>query len=420
MKFLFLCMLFSFAATAFCQKGIRGKIVSDKDEAVPQANVFISNTSIGTYTNATGEFTLNNVPEGAITIVVSHVAYEVETVPVLADAHSKYYIVRLQPKSNELSAVLIGKYDKRGWKKWGDTFTEAFLGTAAYAKNCVIQNKDAVYFIYNSKTKQLRAYASENLLIENRALGYQLTVTLADFMYDLSDKVVDYQVFTLFKELEGTADEELQWRKNRADVYSLSLMHFMRALHARNFRNEGFQVRWIEVKPNKEKQRVQALYKESFSRVKDSSGNEESNDVAVAKLVEKSFAKDSLLYYTKVLEEKDRTENLHLELLQFKDIARPADDNTVLLNFDGYIQVTYTKAKEPAEYTAYKNKLYGNADLPDANSLRSYPSTEFRLLNGMPVAIDERGYCNNSNLYIAGFWGWWEKLATKLPYEYEP
>ena len=339
-------MLFCFAASSFGQSKIRGKIVSDKDEAVPQANVFISNTTIGTYTNAKGEFILNNVPEGTITIVVSHVAYEVETVPIAAGAGAKFYIVRLQPKSNELSAVLIGKYDKRGWKKWGDTFMEAFLGTAAYAKNCVIQNKDALYFIYNQKEKQLKAYASENLLIENKALGYHLTVTLVDFMYDLSDKVVDYQVYTLFKELEGTTDEELQWRKNRADVYSLSLMHFMRAVHARNFRNEGFQVRWVEIKPNKEKQRVQALYKEIFSRVKDTTGNGTTNDVATAKLVEKSFAKDSLQYYTKVLEEKDRTETLHLELLQFKDIARPTDSNTVPLNFDGYIQVTYTKAKE--------------------------------------------------------------------------
>ncbi len=420
MRLLSILVILCVPLVSLCQHAISGKVVSVNGEALQQASVFISNTSIGAYTNATGAFILNNVPEGNVTIVVSHVGYEVETVVIPAAAKAKRYIIQLQPKSTELTSVLVGKYDKRGWKKWGEAFSEAFIGTSVYAKNCIITNKDALYFVYDPKEKQLRAYAQEDLVIENKALGYRMAVTLVDFLYDLSSHVVDYQVYTLFSEMAGSDDDEMQWRKARAEVYSLSLMHFMRALHAQNLRNEGFQVRRIEIKPNAEKQRVQALYKKEFSTIRDSLNNTQLNDVAINKLIEKSFSKDSLLYYNNVLEEEDRTGNLHLELLEFKDIARPTDSNTVLFQFDDYLQITYTKAKEPQEYTAYKNKRFGGSHSVDENSLRSYPGTELMLTQGIPVEVDEKGFFNNSNLFVTGFWGWWEKVATRLPYEYEP
>lgn len=420
MKLFSIIFILGLSPTAFCQEKISGKVISEKGEALQQVSVFISNSSIGTYTDAKGEFTLSRLPEGTVTIIVSHISYEVATVSVPAAARNKRYIIQMQPKSNDLAGVLVGKYDKRGWKKWGDTFTEVFIGTSSYAKDCILKNTDAIYFNFNQKTKHLRAYTNENLVIENKALGYRMTVTLADFMYDLSAKVVDYQVYTLFAEMEGTDDEEAEWQKNRAAVYSLSMVHFMRALYARNFRNEGFQLRWIEMKANAEKQRVQALYKNKFAKIKDSIGSAQMAGISINKLIEKTFSKDSLSYYNKVLKEEDRTGNLHLELLGFKDIARSTDSNTVLFHFDGYLQITYTKTKEPEEYTAYKNKIFGASNPSETNNLRSYPSTELTLTQGIPIEVTEKGYFNNIDLFITGFWGWWEKMATKLPYEYEP
>ena len=49
-----------------------------------------------------------------------------------------------------------------------------------------------------------------------------------------------------------------------------------------------------------------------------------------------------------------KTQNLHLELLNFKDIATETKNNTVLLHFNDYLQVTYIKKKEPVEYASYE------------------------------------------------------------------
>lgn len=403
----------------FCQDKIFGRVVSEKGEALHGASVFISNTTIGVYTDAKGEFVLSKVPAGNVEIVVSFVGYEVTSVTIRAAERGKRYIIKLQLQSSNLTDVIVGNYDKRGWKKWGDIFTAAFIGTSFYAKHCDITNKDAIRFIYNKKTNQLHAYASEPLLVENKSLGYNISVTMVDFVYDISTKEVDYQVYSLFSEMQGTDDHILEWKKNREDVYSLSLMHFMRSLYARNLKNEGFQVRIIDRNPNHEKQRVQALYKNSFGKIKDSLGMQMKEN-AVNKLIEDEFSRDSLQYYHNILKQNDRTENLHLELAGFKDIARQTDSGSVLLHFNDYLQVTYIKMKEPQEYTAYKNKLYPDINTPDAVSQRMYPNTELSLTHGIPIEINENGYFNNIDLFMQGFWGWWEKMTTKLPYEYEP
>ncbi len=418
-RILFLLMVCQPLLT-FCQQMISGKVVSEKGEPLQGASVFITNTTIGDNTDAKGAFVLNKVPGGNVEIVVSFIGYEVTSVVIPAAARNKRYIIRLRLQSIDLSTIMLGNYDKRGWKKWGNTFITAFIGTSSYAKHCDITNKDVIQFIYNKKTNQLHAYAGEPLLIENKSLGYNIAVTMINFTYDISTKNVDYQVYSLFTEIQGTEDQELEWKQNRAGAYLLSLTHFLRALYAQNLKNEGFQVRVIEKNVNPEKQRVQALFKESFLKIKDSSGDEEMKDNAINKLIEKSIDKDSLMYYHRVLAQDDRTGNLHLELLTFKDIASHTDSATVLLRFNDYLQVTYIKTKEPPEYTAYKNKLYPGSYSADNASQRIYPSTELTLMYDIPLEINENGYFNNIDLYMQGFWGWWERIATRLPNGYEP
>jgi hypothetical protein len=420
MKFLCIFFILCLPSLTFGQDKISGKVVSEKGEALQGASVFISNTKIGVNTDAQGEFVLAKVPVGNTEIVISYIGYEATSVVIPAADRYKRYMVKLRLQSNDLAAVIVGNYDKRGWKKWGKSFSEAFIGTSAYEKGCDITNKDVIRFNYNKKTNRLHAYAAEPLLIQNKSLGYNISVTMVDFVYDFSSKDVDYQVYSLFAEMQGTDDQQLEWKKNREDVYSLSVMHFMRALYANNCKNEGFQVRIIERNVNREKQRVQALYKNTFAKIKDSLGSNGVKENAVNKLIENNFSKDSLLYYQSVFKQNDRTENLHLELAGFKDIARKTDSGTVLFHFNDFLQITYIKAKEPVEYAAYKNKQYPDLNTPESAVQRVYPNTELTLTQGIPVEINESGYFNNIDLFMYGFWGWWERIATKLPYEYEP
>ena len=75
---LFFVLPFSLSA----QQTVRG-VITDKDskETIPFANIIIknSNPSIGTTSDESGKFVLNNVPIGKQTFIVSFVGYETIT-----------------------------------------------------------------------------------------------------------------------------------------------------------------------------------------------------------------------------------------------------------------------------------------------------------------------------------------------------
>ena len=423
MKGLFFLSFLLSSFAGLCQTSITGKVVSETGSPLPKASVFISNSTTGVYTNDKGEFTLINLPSGSFNFAVSYVGYEVVTVAVPAALRNKVYLVKMQPLNNELQAVIIRNYDKRGWKKWGDVFTAAFIGTSSYASNCTIANKDDIRFIFSEQNNQLKAYADKPLLIINQDLGYQMEVNLVDFSYDITNRIVDYQTFCFFKEMQGSDAETTAWKKNRLKVYALSLLRFMRSLYLKNFSTEGYEIRLIERKINTEKQRVQNMYGIAFNRISDSLKRSNARAADINSLVERSFSKDSLNYYKKVLAQAGETEKISKTPARFSNIAKEKDSVTVLLDGKDYMQVVYTRSKEPEEYTTYKSEKMQQSGLTDVftkPATRDKPVTELNLLQGIPVEIHQNGSFTNVDLYLNGFWGWWEKMATKLPFEYEP
>ncbi|NJN28896.1 MAG: carboxypeptidase-like regulatory domain-containing protein [Cyclobacteriaceae bacterium] len=64
--------------TAYAQSGqIVGKVIdSNTQEALPFANIFINQTTLGTAADEAGNFVLNEVPEGLNEVVVSFVGYQ--------------------------------------------------------------------------------------------------------------------------------------------------------------------------------------------------------------------------------------------------------------------------------------------------------------------------------------------------------
>lgn len=60
---------------------ITGTVVDDQGETIIGANVMVKGTTNGSITNVNGQFTLNNVPEGA-TLIVSFVGYKEQSIKV--------------------------------------------------------------------------------------------------------------------------------------------------------------------------------------------------------------------------------------------------------------------------------------------------------------------------------------------------
>lgn len=113
---------------AFAQQTVTGKVIEDATgEAVVGASVFMDgNTSIGTYTDINGNFTLNNVPSGA-RLKISYIGLKTQTLP----ARAKMRVV-LEADAQETDEVLVVAY--------GSQKKASFTGAATTVKAEKLEN----------------------------------------------------------------------------------------------------------------------------------------------------------------------------------------------------------------------------------------------------------------------------------------
>lgn len=385
----------------WAQDILRGTVLNEKGEALTNASIYIPNSSKGTMTDNSGYFSLANLPAGNFSLVVSSIGYEVLQTVIGPGQRVKLLNFRLRLKAGELNEVLVRRPDKDGWKKWGQSFLEAFIGNSDYAPECLILNKEKIQFVHDKTVNILRAYSNEPLLIENKALGYSIKVDLVDFTLDMDKKEVDYQFYSLFTPMQGTEAEFVRWKENREEAYAYSLPYFIRLVATDQFNNK-YAVRRLQVLENTEKTRVKNLIRVNGGM--------------------KGFSRDSTGYYQQVLEQPDRESKQYPEPVLFSDIARKDSTGSVLVQFPDYLLVSFRRKKTPSAYTQYLNQIL-NTDKMKRGTVVQYnaalkPATEIRLLENLPLEISADGYFLSNNLFYNGFWGWWEKLGTRLPAEY--
>jgi len=231
---------------------------------IPNASVFITNTSKGTVSNSAGEFELSNVPEGTYDLVVSCISFETQVYTYKASQLPLRLQIQLKSKADELQAVIIEPYEKDGWLTWGKFFTDNFIGTAEIAKTCTIKNYQVLHFRNSKKKNLLTVTAEEPLIIENKALGYTIQYQLEGFSYDFKANILLYFGYTLFKDLNGKPPKTWQL-KNRQQAFNGSIAHFMRSLYSNRLAEEGFEVKWLIKTPNAEKERVKKVYRNNVS-----------------------------------------------------------------------------------------------------------------------------------------------------------
>src|SRR5690606_8300842 len=91
---------------------ITGQVLDEKGEPMPGATVMIKGTSIGTFTDANGNFTLS-VPDGSATLVVSFTGYKPQEVAIGTNTSVS---VVMEPDILNLSEVVVigyGQQDRR-------------------------------------------------------------------------------------------------------------------------------------------------------------------------------------------------------------------------------------------------------------------------------------------------------------------
>ncbi len=366
MKKIFVVILFSFFSTlAHSQSDhyyISGTVINKETNLPLQgASVFAQNTTLGTVTNAEGKFSLQ-LPGGGYDIIVTFTGFTTESKRITSsDVENRNILFEIKPREKEMETVAIVSTSevKNGWQKYGSFFLDHFIGKTANSTLCTIKNPGVLKFYFSKKKNRLKVMATEPLLIENPALGYNIKYTLDSFTHAYETQVSLYTGYPLFEEMSAANNEQrYAWDLARQEAYKGSILHFMRSVYKKELKEEGFEIQFL------------AAYK---YRGED---------------------KDTAL----------KLKNIYAALNYQKD------DSTLTTEIrpnQNKIGIIYTKEKPAAGY------------LEDNKSEAT--DFQFSILNfaaGMSIVIEQNGYYFEQNdVSISEYWTW-EKMADQLPYNY--
>ncbi|MHA4809542.1 carboxypeptidase-like regulatory domain-containing protein [Flavitalea flava] len=353
-------------------------VIKDSSNGKPLAgvSVFLNGTSRGTVSRNDGSFVLQGFPQGRYQLIVSTIGYATYVTEINSHNLPPSLKISLYTAADELAAVTVEPYLKDGWSKYGRTFLQYFIGTTGNASYCTIKNKNVLRFHFSLKSNRLSVTAIEPLLIENKALGYELEYRLERFVCDFASQIVSYYGYPLFRDMRADDDfKKKKWETNRQLAYLGSMMHFMRSLYNSKLREDGFIVKYKIPVPNLEKKRVKEIYHLNITPTD-------------------SIPIDTLHHYWEVLREPD----YYLQTVN--------DPNGLLT-----IQKDQTRVMFFNEDCTV---IYGNPKRGIA-----YMESSIRLMYQQAIAIDENGsYYPQTEVLCLQNWSITQNISNLLPRDY--
>ncbi|MDG5490854.1 carboxypeptidase-like regulatory domain-containing protein [Psychroserpens sp. SPM9] len=247
-KFWYLILGLIFAPLLHAQT-LTGKVVDLKTKApLMSVSVYFDNTTIGTTTNDSGEFSIEYSDAIQSNLVISYIGYD--TV-FISDYRSLSSInVSLKEALHTLDEVVIDANDGLTRKQKLRIFRKEFLGFSEFSKSCRILNEDDLILRYNKKDQTLTVNAKRPVLIKNKKLHYEIAYDIADFEIEFryldakTDRYTTHSVLftgtSFYKDLSPEKKPKLI--KNRTKAYRGSIQHFMRSLYRKSLRDEGFDI----------------------------------------------------------------------------------------------------------------------------------------------------------------------------------
>lgn len=364
---LVICMLLLLSLQSRAQQAlsVKGVVEDEKHLALPGATVFLTNTKSITASDNKGDFHLDNLPPGTYQLVVKMIGYAPFVQQVQPKEGPTQLMVRLKPRSLFLKEVKVHPdYDR---EKHLALFKKEFLGQSYNVRYCKLLNPDVLYFSYDKKAKVLTANTDEFLIVENKALGYEIKYLLADFGFNENTRIVTFQGYPPFTELTGSPAQQAMWVKNRRTAYLGSISHFIKSVYSGHASQEGFVVMKLLNRP------MQGI-----------------------------------------ILEKGKQPVLEDRVISFDSLVTATNRNFKKLTFSDCLYVIYTKEKEPSEFEQYS---FGNIEEPSADILKGQTSLVYLLAPF--VNLDKNGLYDPANgLFFEGYWAW-EKAAELMPIDYK-
>ncbi|MDD5185849.1 MAG: carboxypeptidase-like regulatory domain-containing protein [Paludibacter sp.] len=244
MRKLILFILFICVCTAAYTQVIKGTVLDkNTNDTICFASVYFNATFTGTTSDRKGNFELDISNNKSMPLTISAIGYYSVTVDNFST--SKSLIIYLTPKTYELKGVAVAaKSLERKRRRNLDLFKAEFLGTTAYAENCVILNENDITFNYDSDRDTLKAFALKPIQIDNRILGYKITYYLDKFEHYKKKNATFFRGNIIFSDDAANEQAKKQfYERMRKFTYLGSRMHFFRALWSNELQSAGFIIK---------------------------------------------------------------------------------------------------------------------------------------------------------------------------------
>lgn len=235
--FLFYLCTISLLVTGMAN-GQSGKISgflydSETEDPLPAANIFLSKTTLGTTSDQSGYFELKNIPPGQFTLVFRFVGYTQKSfsIEVQEDEEIRVNDIHLDPDAIELKKIDVTSSKPVEWMRNLEQFKNAFLGETENASRTEIKNPEILNFYKDPDNGDLIAESPEELHVVNRALGYELFITLDSFSWSTREETGGFYFKARIVELDSeNGQQKNEWEKNRLDTFHGSFRHFLQSL----------------------------------------------------------------------------------------------------------------------------------------------------------------------------------------------
>ncbi len=375
---LLFCWILIVSSSCQAQNILSGKVSdSNSGEPIALANIFVANSMLGTQSDESGNFSLDNLPTGSFELVISHLTYETQVIKIRSVKEALN--IRLAPGNFNISEISVSGQKQKKWKRLLKRFEKAFFGETDNARLCKILNPEILYFEID-KDKRLIASASDLVQIENLSTGYQLSFYLEKF--EQKGLEITYAGKPFFKPIEpANRKQEKQWIKNRKKTYSGSTTHFFRSLLQKDLKSNGFEIYRATLKNQKEFVTHTRLIEKDVLK--------NTATAASKRLIIPEFIKVVYVNEDDLITDKNKQENISQAYLTNSRLGRPAEKELML--------------QEGKEVTT---------------NLKS--QTSFLFGRKSAISVDTSGYLNQPELLVEfGYWHW-ERIADLLPREYYP
>ncbi len=336
--------------------------------SIPDANIFINNSRLGTASDINGYFELKVSPHNTQELIITHLLYE--TLIISSEQYHKFEkgaTIEMQSKSENLNEIVLSAKNNNKWKRNFRRFKKTLLGKGKAASKCEILNPEVLQF--EEKNGNLSAKAMDLLHIENDYLGYTLRFWLEELLIE-KDGSTYYKGYVHF--IDKAEANNTRFINKREKHYTQSIPHFLRSLlestNKADLKGRGYEV--------------------SFERYENGAFLPMPMPSDPSMLIDTdSVTGGYRLYIPEIL----KVEHIGLKVSS-------ADQ----------VKVGVSSAEQQAFGSSSTQSLGGNRQ----NAVSRLYSTEFYLL------FDDRGnIINKSAVREYGFWAE-QRLATNVPIDY--